>query len=218
MEKDYYKTLEVNQTANEQEIKKAYRQLVLKLHPDRNEGNSTMASKFREVQEAYEILSHPARRSAYNQRRWYHNNHRNRDQQPAMTPYALLHRSQALNSYLASLRINDINRVALFKYIIYLLSDTHIKILESADDKAANEFIIKEIIKASEHLSYKNVSKIYCILLRLAGSEPRLRRLPEGFLKNKRHVNNRERYLPLAVLIISLLLCLLIYFASNLHS
>jgi curved DNA-binding protein CbpA len=64
--KDYYKILGINRDANEQEIKKAYRSLVLVCHPDRNPGDREAEEKFKEVTEAYEILSNREKRVKYN--------------------------------------------------------------------------------------------------------------------------------------------------------
>ena len=64
--RDYYKILGINRHANEQEIKKAYRSLVLICHPDRNPGNREAEEKFKEITEAYEILSNREKRDEYN--------------------------------------------------------------------------------------------------------------------------------------------------------
>jgi len=65
MAQDYYTTLGVEKNATEDEIKKAYRKLALKYHPDRNKDNKGAEEKFRESAEAYEILSDPQKRSRY---------------------------------------------------------------------------------------------------------------------------------------------------------
>jgi len=62
---DYYSVLGVPKTAGEGEIKSAYRKLALKHHPDRNQGNKTSESKFKEINEAYEVLSDPQKRKLY---------------------------------------------------------------------------------------------------------------------------------------------------------
>ena len=63
--RDYYEILEVSKTANEQEIKKAYREKALKYHPDRNPDNAEAEDKFKEAAEAYEVLSNPNKRAQY---------------------------------------------------------------------------------------------------------------------------------------------------------
>jgi curved DNA-binding protein len=63
--KDYYQTLGVARNASESEIKKAYRKLAMKFHPDRNRGNRQAEEKFKEINEAYEVLGDPQKRARY---------------------------------------------------------------------------------------------------------------------------------------------------------
>lgn len=65
---DYYKILDVNKSATEAEIKKAYKKLALKYHPDKNPNNAEEANKkFREISEAYQVLSDEKKRRIYDQ-------------------------------------------------------------------------------------------------------------------------------------------------------
>ena len=63
--KDYYKILGVDKGANQDAIKKAYRKLAMKYHPDHNQGDKKAEEKFKEVNEAHEILSNPNAKHAY---------------------------------------------------------------------------------------------------------------------------------------------------------
>jgi len=67
MEKDYYKILGVEKKAELADIKKAYRKLARKYHPDLNPGDKTSESKFKEIQEAYSVLNDTKKRSQYDQ-------------------------------------------------------------------------------------------------------------------------------------------------------
>jgi molecular chaperone DnaJ len=63
--RDYYDVLEVSKSASQEEIKKAYRKIAIKYHPDKNPDNKEAEEKFKEAAEAYEILSDPDKRARY---------------------------------------------------------------------------------------------------------------------------------------------------------
>lgn len=65
--KDYYKILGVDRKASDEEIKRAYRKLALKYHPDRNRGDKQAEERFKEINEAYQVLSDPEKRARYDQ-------------------------------------------------------------------------------------------------------------------------------------------------------
>ena len=72
--KDYYKTLGVDRRAKPEQIRKAYRRLARKHHPDLNPGNKAAEEKFKEIQEAYEVLSDEKKRTIYDQYGFYADN------------------------------------------------------------------------------------------------------------------------------------------------
>ena len=65
--RDYYEVLEVERSASEGELKKAYRRLAMKYHPDRNPDSAEAEEKFKEIKEAFEVLSDEQKRQAYDQ-------------------------------------------------------------------------------------------------------------------------------------------------------
>ena len=69
LEKDYYKALGVSKNATADEIKKAYRKLARKYHPDANKGDAEAEERFKEISEAYDVLSDDKRRKEYDEAR-----------------------------------------------------------------------------------------------------------------------------------------------------
>src|SRR5580692_6004467 len=67
MPRDYYEVLGISRTATADEIKKAHRKLARKFHPDMNKNNPAATEKFKEIQEAYDVLSEPQKRQNYDQ-------------------------------------------------------------------------------------------------------------------------------------------------------
>ncbi|GAG50522.1 unnamed protein product, partial [marine sediment metagenome] len=65
--REYYEILGVKKDATPEEIKKTYRKLALKYHPDRNSSDSNAENKFKEINEAYQVLSNPEKRARYDQ-------------------------------------------------------------------------------------------------------------------------------------------------------
>ncbi|QCI22035.1 molecular chaperone DnaJ [Buchnera aphidicola] len=65
--KDYYQVLGISKSAEEREIKKAYKKLAMRYHPDRNQGDKSAENKFKEIKEAYEVLINEEKRNAYDQ-------------------------------------------------------------------------------------------------------------------------------------------------------
>ena len=66
-DKDFYDILGVGRNASDDEIKKSYRKLAMKYHPDRNQGDAESEKKFKEASAAYEVLKDPQKKAAYDQ-------------------------------------------------------------------------------------------------------------------------------------------------------
>ena len=64
-QRDYYEVLGVSRTATSEELKKAYKKLAAKFHPDRNPGDDEAVQKFKEASEAFDVLNDPDKRARY---------------------------------------------------------------------------------------------------------------------------------------------------------
>ena len=67
MSQDYYDLLGVNKSSSAAEIKKAYRKLAVKYHPDKNPGDKSAEDKFKDISQAYEVLSDQSKKAQYDQ-------------------------------------------------------------------------------------------------------------------------------------------------------
>ncbi|NBV35428.1 MAG: molecular chaperone DnaJ, partial [Proteobacteria bacterium] len=63
--RDYYEILEIDKNSSAEEIKRSYRKLAVKYHPDKNPGDASAEEKFKELGEAYDVLSEPEKKAAY---------------------------------------------------------------------------------------------------------------------------------------------------------
>jgi curved DNA-binding protein CbpA len=87
--KDYYQLLGVKSNASTEEIKKSYRRLALKYHPDKNPGDLLAEAVFKEIAEAYDVLSDAKKREDYHYKRFYTYNYKHAAAQTA-TPQSIL--------------------------------------------------------------------------------------------------------------------------------
>lgn len=69
--KDYYNILNVSRNANDQDLRKAYRSLAIQWHPDKNNQNPEAEARFKQISEAYDVLSNPRKRKIYDDARYF---------------------------------------------------------------------------------------------------------------------------------------------------
>lgn len=210
--KDYYKILGVAPTATIDEIKKAYRQLALKYHPDRNLGDKNYESKFIEILQAYEILSDIEKRKTYdfsynkekqNQSSNTSKQQKNNEQESEpITPQTFLSIFKDIRKKVEGIDKSRINQRNLFDSINDLLSETNIRFLLSWDDIDINRQIIDEILVCCKPLGYDAhpVQSIIFIeviipkLVKLAGTDnTTIQKIHQFYKKRKLNASWRRK-------------------------
>lgn len=168
--KDFYTILEVDPTASHKEIKKSYRRLALKYHPDRNLNNKDNEKLFIDINEAYHILSNEEFRKNYDVR---YRKKISSYSQP-ITTYIFLKKFQDIRKFIYDRGINKISKNALYLGLEKLLSDENINFLLLKSDKEVRKQIIIENLKCIKFLSSLDKEKIIIKLLKLADNDHNL--------------------------------------------
>lgn len=148
--KDYYQTLEVSINATTDDIKKSFRRLAHVYHPDKNTTNTFAEARFREIHEAYTVLSNESKRAAYDNERWLSG--RFKKNAALLTPQYFLAEMQKLNRHLAEVDVYRMNKQLLQEYLLFLLSADKAAIIIQHGDTENILSITKEITKAISYL------------------------------------------------------------------
>lgn len=213
--KDYYTILGIAPIATEQEVKKAFRKLALQYHPDKNQHDPLSEAMFKEVQEAYEVLSDPKQREEYNYKRWYNRTKGKSFVKRALTPAAILEECNQLQAYMGSMSIFQIDYDALSFHIRQILSADNIAILAHAGDTATNQQIIQSLIQSSAPLPLSYANPIADLMVQLAGQDNATIIAVSDFIREKKFRARWEKYKWLLVLLIIALICwLMVAFAG----
>ena len=212
--KDYYTTLEVSPAATMLQIKKSFRQLALRHHPDKNPGNAVAEAKFKEIKEAYEILSDPEKREEYNYKRWYSRSLKKQFSNEPLTPASILAESIRLSNYMLTVNVFRVDYDGLSYHIRQLLSHKNIAILQQSDDKTIIAKVIEKILQSAAALPFRYIEPISLLLLRIAGNNNLLIEQINNFIHQHKQKSNWQKYRVAFVVGITLLLCWIIYIIS----
>lgn len=215
--KDYYKILEVSPTATYADIKKSYRRLALQYHPDKNFGNTLYEAKFKDITEAYKVLSDVRQRQDYNNKRNYNArvHAERRRTQPITTPLTILTQTVDFRKKIAVLDPERMNKTALYRHIQQLLSHSNLSVLRSHNDPRLNRRIIDEILFCARFLPFAYVEKICFELTALAGTDNHVYRHIFQFSRDAKRREIWDKYKLIVGLLVAFLFCVLIYFISE---
>lgn len=214
--KDYYKILGVPSSASIAEIKKAYRALAFKYHPDKNPDNSLSEAHFKEIQEAYSVISDSNKRAAYDDERWLSGMGKKTKYTEAITPAWLVNVCVQLNASLATMDTHRMSQRALQSYILLILEDAHIAILQQYNDASATHAVINEILIASKKLDVTYLDPIEERLQLLAGKDDEMLQAIDLKMEERIRKARWEKILPYFIIIITLALCLCMYYYAGL--
>jgi curved DNA-binding protein CbpA len=145
--RDYYEVLETQKGASEEEIKKAYRKMAVKYHPDKNPENQSALAYFELIKEAYETLSNPGKKEQYLQERWLTKANGQLFEQPVRTPEDLLKLVLSASDKIRRMDIYRINKDGIKEELDLLLTEERITLLNDFNEISINDAIVKELLE-----------------------------------------------------------------------
>lgn len=210
--KDYYELLEIPPGSPEPLIRKAFRKLAMRYHPDKNIGNPYASHHFREIKEAYEVLSNPVSRSEYHQKRWRHSDpgapHFTKYQ---VTPAMIEKEAHKIERYVKTLDVFRMNYDALYNQLEQLLNPGHLALLMEERSEKINEKIIGSVLQSCQPLPYPYLNDIPGKLVQLAGTNNRLLVAIHHLVSKKRNQYLWDKYKAIIMILIALTICIIIY-------
>lgn len=209
--KDHYKTLEILPSASQQEIKKAYRRLAFQYHPDQNPDSHFATAHFKELHEAYSILSHTEKRKKYDEERWLSGMSNRMQDQHIITPEWILNECKRLHTHMSAIDTHRMSHRSLSDYVFLILSDSHMAILQKNGDNGINSQIINEILIAIEHLHVQYLDAISQRLMELAGADNTILDFIFKTIEERKKRAKISMWMPLYIIIIAVLLAIFMY-------
>lgn len=212
--KDHYRTLGIHPKATTEDIKSAYRALARTHHPDADPDNPYAAARFREIADAYAVLSHPAQRRRYDEERWL-SGLSVHDRRGPVTPDTLLRDAHKLATHLRTIDRGHMNHAALRNLLLFLLSDEHLSILHSSQDSEQN-FALGEALLESACLLRPSLFADVAVRLALINpaDEVMLRRIHATGRERQRE-EWWERWTPLFIILGVVLLCMVMMLTTR---
>jgi hypothetical protein len=213
--KDYYKILELAPDATAEEVKKAYRTLAFKYHPDTNTENAFAASHFIEIQEAYSVLSIEERRRKYDEERWLSGMSKRAKDTQLVTPEWIWQEAKKLRVHMDTVDTYRMSHSALNDYVMLLLSDSHMAVLKQSNDSAIHQLIVQQLLLSTRHLKYQYMLPVSNRLAMLVPADSVM--LAAIYQQQRRSYRHAiwEKYLPTFIITITILLCVIMYWYSH---
>ena len=202
-------------TATVPEIKQAYRKLVMIYHPDKNNDDPYALARFNEIKEAYEVLMSPVRKELYLQERWLKKAGGQKIGEELVTAPGILKKSLELNKQVAAMDTYRMNYAGMAARINDLINDQVIEQLIHQNEKEVQSSIFNILLQTTKPFPYNDTYEVSKQLRKLANQQPVLLQQIEQVLRQKKKTENWSKFNGLFIFILTILLCLLIYFMGK---
>ncbi len=208
--KDYYATLRIPQGADASSIKKAFRTLAMEYHPDKRGENAENDHYFREIKEAYGVLSDPQLREEYHYQRWLEKS-MGHQLDTLIHPVEILQLFIKAEQYIATTDGFRTDKMILFNQVIKLFSQARLEAILSENNPAMEATTLQMAIRMSAHLNLEGCMFMADHFKKILEKHPHETKAWEKLLTKKKREQRMEQLKVPLVLVLTLLICLLIF-------
>lgn len=205
--------MEINSGASAEEVKKSFRRLAHLYHPDKNTTNNFAEARFREIHEAYVVLSNEQKRTAYDNERWLSG--RFKKNAAVLTPHTFHAELVKLNKHLAELDVYRMNRQLLHEYLLFLLAPDKAAVLvqqgSASDLQAINNELLHAVAFLPGYFSLPVLKKWKDIIRDVPEIEGKV----EVFIQKVQSRETRRKAYPWLIVVLVVLLLLGMYLFSK---
>jgi len=190
--------------------------LAMRFHPDKNADDKYAEAFFKELQEAYSVLSNPHQRRVYTQKRFYNTASAQKfEGNAALTPVHFLAECKQLETYVRSLDFFRMDKPGLHGHIVKLLSPSVIHMLDRFGEAATNDKIIGAILNSIQPLPLFLAKDVTNTLSNIQSKSEQSTDSIAAFLKRKKQEALWERYQIPILITVTLFICVIIYELSK---
>ena len=208
--KDYYQILEIDPGVDVYAIKKAYRRLAMEYHPDRSGKTIDDNGLFRDINEAYEVLSDSSKREQYHYERWLHQS-LGAKMQGYLNAYQIYQVILKSEKYLSGIDQYKINDYALLNVLLNLFTISRIQSIAAEKNSDLEKNTITLAMKMASGLKSECQIQIKERMIVLTNVNPSMNDLWETAISNKIRSEKKSTYTIPILMLIVITLCILFY-------
>ena len=208
--KDYYATLRIPQGADASSIKKAFRSLAMEYHPDKRGENAENDHYFREIKEAYGVLSDPQLREEYLYQRWLEKS-MGHQLDTLIHPVEILQLFIKAEHYIATTDGFRTDKMTLFNHVFKLFSQARLEAILSENNPAMEATTVQMAMRMSAHLNLEGCLFMADHFKKMLEKHPHEAKDWGKLLRKKKQEQRMEQLKVPLVLVLTLLICLLIF-------
>ena len=212
--KDYYQILELEAGADKSSIKKAYRKLAMRHHPDKQRESESTSVHFQEIQEAYETLSDPYKRQQYLQGRWLEQA-MGKNAEGFLSASDIIKLTTKTEQYLSGVDKFKLDSYTLLNYLLVIFNLTRINTILSEKNQAVENTFIEHLMLISKHLTSDGEIQLKERLKKILENNNKLNQAWLFNIAKKRKSELLDRLRMPIILALVLIICIVIYFSSK---